>query len=157
MKMLRVVIVPLVLLAFGGSPDSASAVSVSPLSLFTGSTDGHTPVAGLIQASDGFFYGTASAGGISGHGTIFRISSAGVLTNLHLFTGGADGDSPGAPLIQGMDGSFYGTTIFGGTNDAGVVFKITPAGTLTTLWQFSGGADGSEPVAALVQGSDGNL
>src|SRR5580693_4851464 len=155
MKMLRVVIVPLVLFALGGVPDNASAVTVTPLNLFTNSTDGYTPVAGLLQASDGFFYGTASAGGTNGNGTVFRISSAGVLTNLHLFTGNADGASPGAPLIQGLDGNFYGTTFFGGSNDVGVVFKITPAGTLTTLWQFSSsGADGNEPIAALVQGND---
>ncbi len=159
MKMQRVVIVPLVLLAIGGFPHNASAVTVNPLNLLTNSSDGHTPVAGLLQASDGFFYGTASAGGMNGNGTVFRMSSAGVLTELHLFTGGADGSSPGAPLIQGLDGNLYGTTFFGGTNveDEGVVFKITTAGTLTTLWQFSGGADGGEPIAALVQGNDGNF
>ena len=157
MKRLCVVIVPLLLLALGGSPDDASAVTLTPLSLFTGSTDGHSPVAGLIQAGDGFFYGTATAGGTGGNGTVFRISSTGVLTNLHLFTGNSDGASPGAPLIQGIDGNLYGTTFFGGAHDAGVVFKITPAGTLTTLWQFTGGAAGSEPIAALVQGNDGNF
>src|SRR5580700_5676029 len=114
MKMLRVVIVPLVLLAIGGFPHNASAVTVNPLNLFTNSSDGHTPVAGLLQASDGFFYGTASAGGTGGNGTVFRMNSAGVLTELHLFTGGTDGSSPGAPLIQGLDGNLYGTTFFGG-------------------------------------------
>jgi uncharacterized repeat protein (TIGR03803 family) len=157
MKMRRVVIVPMVLLALAVSPDSASAVTVNPLHLFTGSSDGGTPAAGLVSGNDGFFYGTASAGGMNGNGTVFRISSAGVKTNLYLFTGHADGASPGAPLIQGNDGSFYGTTFFGGSNDEGVVFEITSAGTLTTLWQFSGGADGGEPVAALVQGNDGNF
>jgi uncharacterized repeat protein (TIGR03803 family) len=157
MKMLRVVIVPLVLLAFSGSPDNASAVTVSPLWLFTGVPDGSAPEAGLILGTDGFFYGTTAFGGTNDFGAVFRVNSAGVHTNLHRFTGRADGEFPEAPLIQASDGNFYGTTQLGGASDAGVVFKITPAGTLTTLWQFTGLADGSEPIAALVQGIDGNF
>src|SRR5580704_4978824 len=116
MRMLRVVIVPLVLYALGGSPDNASAVTITPLNLFTNSADGHAPAAGLLLAGDGFFYGTASAGGTGGNGTVFRISPTGALTELHLFTGNADGSSPEAPLIQGLDGNYYGTTFFGGSN-----------------------------------------
>ncbi len=79
-----------------------------------------------------------------------------VLTNLHSFAGSTDGAWPGAALIQGSDGSFYGTTAYGGTNGDGTVFKITSAGTFTVLYAFSG-PDGAYPFASLVQGSDGNF
>jgi uncharacterized repeat protein (TIGR03803 family) len=157
MKILRVIIVPLMLLAWTSSPDRASAASVTPVWLFTGSPDGSGPVAGLILANDGFFYGTASAGGANNFGTVFRVSSTGGLTNLYLFTGHADGAISEAPLIQAFDDNFYGTTFAGGTNSAGVVFKITSAGTLSTLWQFTSASDGSQPLAGLVQGSDSNF
>lgn len=74
---------------------------------------------------------------------------------------GADGDGPYyGPLIQGIDGNFYGTTLLGGANKAGVVFKIKPTGTLTTLYSFcsqSGCADGSLPYAGVVQGPNGDF
>lgn len=65
-----------------------------------------------------------------------------------------------APLIQGSDGNFYGTTFQGGNdNSYGVIFKITPKGKLTDLHDFNapGSGDGFSPVAGLVQGTDGNL
>ena len=63
---------------------------------------------------------------------------------------------PSAPLVQGSDGNFYGTTPYGGANNGGTVFQVTPAGALTTLVSFNG-TNGSHPVAALVAGSDGNF
>lgn len=111
-----------------------------------------------MQGSDGNFYGTTSRGGTSDTGTVFQISSAGTLTTLHSFTGGADGATPEAGLIQGTDGFFYGTTLLGGTNNDGTVFQISSNGVLTTLYQFSRNRiDGENPEAALVQGSDGNF
>jgi len=74
--------------------------------------------------------------------------------------GGTDGEFPAAPLVQGRDGNFYGTTEFGGANGHGTAFKITPTGVLTTLYDFcaqSGCADGSDPVAGLIQPADGNF
>ena len=83
--------------------------------------------------------------------------SAQTLTTLHSFDGG-DGRSPEATLVQGSDGNFYGTTALGGAHFQGTVFKIDTTGTLTTLHSFSGSPnDGANPVAALVQGSDGNF
>jgi len=108
----------------------------------------------LVQSSNGEFYG-ATAGG--GNGTIFRMSSGGVLKTLYSFTGGDDGLSPNA-LVQGSDGDFYGTTYDGGKNGySGTIFKITPSGTLTTLYSFTGGADGEIPAAALAQGTNGSF
>jgi uncharacterized repeat protein (TIGR03803 family) len=120
-------------------------------------TDGREPFAGLVQGSDGYFYGTTFLGGTNNDGGVFRISSAGTLTTLHQFGSSAtDGTRPRAGLVQGNDGYFYGTTFLGGTNNGGVVFQISSAGTLTTLWQFgSSPTDGREPLAGLVQGSDG--
>jgi uncharacterized repeat protein (TIGR03803 family) len=127
------------------------------------SSDGANPWAGLLQASDGNFYGTTYGGGATGQGTVFKITPAGMLTTLYSFcsqNGCADGSNPQAGLVQGADGNFYGTTYFGAINNCsfgcGTVFKITPAGTLTTLHSFDN-SDGASPKAALVQASDGNF
>src|SRR6266496_3673460 len=90
--------------------------------------------------------------------TIGRITvSAQTVTTLHSFNGG-DGRSPEATLAQGSDGNFYGTTALGGAHFKGTVFKIDSAGSLTTLHSFSGSpGEGANPVAGLVQGSDGNF
>ncbi len=120
------------------------------------------PVAGLVQGTDGFFYGTTRGGGASSGGTVFRIDSAGNLTTLHTFSY-EDGNDPEAGLIQASDGSFYGTTYGGGAHGFGTVFKIDSAGDLTTLHSFAGddqstsGNDGGHPVAPLVQAPDGNF
>src|SRR5207247_850979 len=99
-------------------------------------SDGTYPYGGLIQASDGTFYGTTSQGGVSGYGTVFKIDAAGTLMRLHSFTGN-DGAGPFAALIQATDGTFYGTTPGGGASNRGTVFKIDAAGTLTTLHSFN--------------------
>ncbi len=134
--------------------------------------DGYNPGT-LVRASDGNFYGTTADGGDFtchpswGCGTIFRITPAGVLTTLHTFEG-PDGDIANSPLVQGTDGSFYGTTYVGGTgayclsqDGCGTVFKIAPDGTFTTLHSFCSQAncvDGAAPDgASLVQASDGNF
>jgi len=124
---------------------------------FTGGNDGANPQAGLVQGSDSNFYGTTAWGGANGYGTVFRISPSGSLTNLWSFTGGTDGDSPQAGLVQGSDGNFYGTASYGGVSGNGTVFRISPSGSLTSLWSFTGGNDGANPQAGLVQGSDGNF
>ena len=125
---------------------------------FSGGSDGGNPYAGLIQASDGSFYGTTVFGGASGRGTVFKMDSAGTLTTLHSFSLGSDGGGPHAGLIQASDGSFYGTTTQGGAAGAGTVFNVDSASTLTTLYSFSGGSDGGNPyVGSLIQASDGSF
>jgi uncharacterized repeat protein (TIGR03803 family) len=112
---------------------------------------------GLVQGSDGNFYGTTSTGGTGDHGMVFQLSTNGTLSTLYSFSGGADGGQPRAALVLGSDGNFYGTTYGGGASGNGTVFQISAKGTFTTLYSFNGGADGSNPTAGLVQGSDGNL
>ncbi len=122
----------------------------------TNTGDGSEPLAGLIQGTNGNFYGTTYGGGIFGAGTVFTITSSGTLTILYPFTGGSDGANPAAGLVLVSGTHFYGTT-FGGGNGTGTVFKVGPAGSLNTLYTFTGGSDGGFPDAGLILGSDGNL
>ena len=145
----------------------------------SGSISGLWPWAGLIQAADGAFYGTTYAGGNTscnpygygvpaygpfnyypragyGCGTVFKMDSSGNVTVLYSFSGQSDGNFPQAPLIQGSDGNFYGTTSGGGAHGYGTVFKIDGSGDFTLLHSFSK-TDDASPVAALLQGADGNL
>jgi len=125
---------------------------------FTGTNDGASPQAGLVQASGGNFYGTTTYGGTYGFGAIFEISATGRLTSLYSFTGTNDGAWPWAGVVPGSDGNFYGTTDGGGTNGGnGTVFQFSTNGSLTSLHSFTGGTDGAGPVGGLVRGSDGNF
>ena len=117
--------------------------------------DGELPFGGVIQASDGNFYGTTLAGGAWGSGTVFKIDPAGHLTVLHSFSQ-SDGAGPIGALIQAKDGSLYGTTSGGGALLNGTIFKMDLLGNLTVLHSFSG-SDGANPYAGVVQGTDGNL
>jgi len=128
--------------------------ALTSLYSFTNGNEGANPQAGLVQGSDGNFYGTTEAGAESGCGTVFKISTNGTLTKLYSFIGGNDGSGPVAGLVKDSDGYLYGTTSKGGTNGVGTVFKISTNGALTSLYSFTGGNDGSEPVAGLVEGSD---
>jgi uncharacterized repeat protein (TIGR03803 family)/parallel beta-helix repeat protein len=121
-------------------------------------THGAQPYAGVIQATDGSFYGTAYRGGAWGQGTVYKITSQGTLTVVYSFGEHAyDPNSPVTPLLQGKDGNFYGTTPYGGnTNNYGAVFKLTPSGAFTTLYAFSG-PDGYSAGGPLVQATDGNF
>jgi len=122
-------------------------------------TDGMQVQAGLVQGSNGKFYGTANEGGADGYGTVFEITSGGSFTTLHNFQW-TDGANPDGALIQGSNGTFYGTTSGGTNSNAGTVFEITPDGELATLYDFcsqSDCTDGDRPVGALVQGTDGNF
>src|SRR3984893_14722961 len=137
-----------------------------------GCTDGVNPNSGLIQATNGNFYGTTQSRGpgafLAGHGTIFRISLSGTLTTLHNFcaqTGCADGTDPQI-LLEASDGNLYGTTADGGvsgncinTLGCGTIFKVTPGDKLTTLYTFCAQnhcTDGASPTG-LMQASNGKL
>jgi uncharacterized repeat protein (TIGR03803 family) len=124
---------------------------------FTNGPDGGEPYAGLAQEGAGAFYGTTIGGGSNGYGGVFQITAGGALTPLYSFTNGADGAQPYAGLVLGSDGNFYGATYAGGSNGAGTVFRITPAGALTALYSFTNGQDGAQPLAALAQGTNGVL
>ncbi len=122
-------------------------------------TDGSNIIAGLVQASDGNFYGTASAGTDKNDGTVFKISAKGEFTVLHAFVG-SDGIAPEGGLVQANDGNLYGTALYGGINLEGTVFKIAPSGAFNTVYNFCGQAnctDGSEPTGTLLQATNGIL
>jgi len=111
----------------------------------------------VAQGRDGNLYSTAPKGGTC-CGAVFQITPAGKLKNIHNFTGSNnDGAFPQGGVTLGSDGNFYGTTYEGGSTTAGAVFKVTPAGSATTLYSFTGGSDGAYPYAPPVQGNDGNF
>ena len=128
----------------------------------SGCTDGGGPEAGLVQATNGDLYGTTWGGGVNGQGTVFKITQGGTLTTLYSFcsqTNCADGRGPVAGLVQAANGDLYGTTGQDGANGGGTIFKITPSGTLTTLYSFcpKSGCTDTYPSAGLVQAANGDL
>ncbi|MGD0745228.1 MAG: choice-of-anchor tandem repeat GloVer-containing protein [Verrucomicrobiota bacterium] len=118
-------------------------------------TNGAYPYGGLVQGTNGNFYGTTQAGGTNGVGTVFEVTTNGVLTSSISFNT-ANGANPQAGLAQGGDGNFYGTAYYGGSTNAGTVYKMTPTGGLTSLLSFNN-TNGANPYASLVQGADGNF
>ena len=122
----------------------------------------------VVQGLDGNVYGTTEEGGSNSQnaGSVFKITPAGTLTTLHSFCSErnasgycSDGAYPQAGLLLIAGGNFYGTTSEGGASNAGTIFEITPAGKLTTIYNFCSRTaceDGDYPTAALILGSDGN-
>ncbi len=121
---------------------------------FDGTNGDNPQFMSFVQGTDGNLYGTTSGGGTDNNGTVFKMTPAGKLTTLHSFcygTGCTDGYNPYGSVVQGADGNFYGTTSGGGAFSCGTVFKITPAGKLTTIHNFDLYTDGCEPGGALTQ------
>jgi uncharacterized repeat protein (TIGR03803 family) len=125
-------------------------------------TDGSYPYAGVVQGVDGNFYGTTFYGGSStcanGCGTVYKITPSGTLTTIHRFDS-TTGYYPWGGVVQGSDRNLYGTTYQGGSSckgGCGTVYKVTPGGAFTTLYNFAG-PDGSYPETSLVRGTDGNF
>ncbi|MGZ8927332.1 MAG: choice-of-anchor tandem repeat GloVer-containing protein [Methylobacter sp.] len=148
----------------GGSSSAGTIFKISPSGDFTvlhefdGADGGATPYAGLIQANDGNFYGTTFSGGSNSNGTVFKIDASGNFNVLHNF--GPDNNyanSPYGGVIQGSDGSLYGTTSRGGLYTAGTVFKMDLAGNLTILYDFKSDGTGDYPSGSLIQASDGSF
>jgi uncharacterized repeat protein (TIGR03803 family) len=150
--------------AGGPSNDNGIVFQITPggaltnLHSFT-AADGDFPLGGLVQGSDGNFYGTTSADGPNSGGTVFKLTPDGAYTVLHAFGSGDDGYQPAAALVQASDGNLYGTTPYGGTDGNGIVFQITPDGSVyNILHTFSPiSPNGDSPVAGLIQGRDGYL
>lgn len=154
--------------SYGGASNYGTVFKITPQAQLTtvhnfGFSDGAYPYGTLLQAADGNFYGTTYGGGtgrcINGCGTVFKMTPQGIVTTLHSFQGAfSDGAYPIAGLTQGTDENFYGTTSSGGyycIGGCGIVFKITPGGQETILYEFAGG--GVAPSGELVQGADGNF
>jgi uncharacterized repeat protein (TIGR03803 family) len=125
-------------------------------------TDGRDPFGGLVEDTDGNFYGTTAAGGLYDDGTIFKITLTGIFETLYSFCAEGfpcpDGYSPEASLTEGTDGNLYGST-FGGGGEyrLGTLFKITPSGSFTALWDFSTQGGGDGPLAPLTLVSNGDF
>ncbi len=117
---------------------------------FVGS-DGAYPRAGLVMDKAGSLYGTTEGGGAQGLGVVFKVMSGGAEKVLHSFAGGSDGATPVAGVIFDKAENLYGTTLGGGANDEGTVFKISQRGKEAVLYSFAGGNDGSEPFAGVVK------
>ena len=151
---------------------SFTAPNSSPGSPATNS-DGFAPVCKLALGSDGNLYGTTLHGGTNGAGSIFLMTTTGLLSNLYSFPaatnnlGEVNYDLGPNDLAQGINGNFYGTTRHGGSNFNGTIFEISPSGSFANLHTFAAetinsrgyatSADGAMPVGALAQGNDGNL
>jgi uncharacterized repeat protein (TIGR03803 family) len=148
---------------------------LTTLHRFTGGSDGGTPVPGLVFGKGGDLYGTTEYGGDGGNGTVFRLKPAtGHLTTILAFPTAYNngnpywpfGANPVSALLVGRNGVLYGTTPFGGTVGAGVVFELTQDGggawVETVLHSFCIDAycsdgDGSEPNGPLVLDKSGLL
>jgi uncharacterized repeat protein (TIGR03803 family) len=126
-------------------------------------TDGEWPGdEHLVRDHAGNFYGTSQGGASNpSYGKVFKLDSAGELTVLHSFTGGAGGSDPWAGLVRDSQGNLYGTTSGGGGakcyDGCGIVFKLSPTGKFTVMHEFTGGPDGGVPFTGLVLDSAGNL
>jgi len=128
--------------------------------------DGANPTTGLVLATNGDLYGTTNLGGTNtsaigsaGCGTVFKMTLTGSLTTLYSFcsqSACADGAEPNTTLLQAASGELYGSAYYGGMQDNGTIFSITPTGTLTTLYSLSDAVSGAGS-SGLIQGSDGNL
>jgi uncharacterized repeat protein (TIGR03803 family) len=154
----------------GGAHDAGTVFEITPTGKLTtlygfcaqaNCTDGAAPHAGLIQASNGYFYGTTEGNGCASLcGTVFKMTPTGKLISLYNFCECADGFYPAAALIQATDGNFYGTTENGGARGGGALFRITPEGKTTTLYTFCSQYncdDGFQPSSSLLQATDGTL
>jgi len=143
-------------------PEQGIVYRISPqgdASVFAGfsGTNGAFPVASLTLGSDGNYYGTTSGGGEAGWGTVFQLTTNGIINTLHVFSGNSDGGNPQSDLVQGNDGNLYGTTLQGGINDSGVIYQVSSDGSFTALYKFTGGVDGKSPFAGLLRGYDGGF
>jgi uncharacterized repeat protein (TIGR03803 family) len=125
---------------------------------FTGGTDGGMSNAGLIMDNAGNLYGTTKEGGLDtcsvgyptvGCGVVFKVAPDGTEAVLYTFTNGGDGATPEGPLVMDAASNLYGTTFNGGAGYFGVVFKLTPGGIETPLYQFQDRTDGMTPYAGL--------
>ncbi len=119
--------------------------------------DGINPFGQLVQGTDGYLYGTTLDGGAHGVGTVFKISTEGDFTLLYTFDGTHGAHPFAGGLIQGYDGNFYGMASGGGASGAGLLFKITPGGKLTIVYDLANSGCCSDPVGGLVQATDGNF
>lgn len=145
-------------IVFAINPDGSGFSTIYSLGR-TPTDGGANPRSGLVQGPDGALYGTTSAAGQNGFGSVFKVTSSGTFSVLHTFSGGSDGKSPHAELLLAGDGKLYGTAQAGGAKDWGQVFSVGTDGSgYTVVHTFMGGAsDGAIPETGLIQADDGSL
>lgn len=159
---------------YGGTDHQGSVFKVTLAGQFTllheftsNSNDPKNPYAALVQAGDGFLYGTTRLGGSNGNGAIFRIGTDGTFTVIHSFNGD-DGSDPQGQLVVGPDGQLYGTAMLGGPDDRGVIYRISLAGDFQRLYAFpalgsfnaqglASNDIGANPRSGLLLAADGNF
>lgn len=140
------------------------AQTLTTLASFNGQ-NGDTPqYASLAKGSDGNFYGVTYQGGANNLGTIFKVTPSGVLTTIYNFASSNLWSSqPTSTLLLANDGNFYGTTMDGGVCDCGILFRVTPGGAMTVVYEFAttnGAFDSNaptNPIGGVIQGTDGYL
>ncbi len=163
---------------FEMKPTAGGGWIIEPLYAFSGGDDGAYPFGRVILAPDGTLYGNTEFGGggpcnivgFPGCGTIFHLTPPPTVcttvscpwteTIVYRFQGRDDGAFPVGNLIFDQAGNIYGTAEAGGANNKGVVFKLTHSGenwTQSTLYSFTGGADGADPVGGVIFDNGGNL
>ena len=146
----------------GGASAGGTIFKITPTGTLTvlhallATADGGNPRGSLVRGNDGNYYGLTNTGGTNFFGTLFKISATGTFTVLTRLNGDLIGNTPYESLVQATDFAYYGTTLNGGTNDQGTVFKIC-GGVYTVLHSFKTTTEGGLPKGSLVQASDGNL
>jgi uncharacterized repeat protein (TIGR03803 family) len=147
----------------GGKFDLGTVYKLSPANVFTvlhnftGKADGSCPTGSMVADAAGNLDGTAFRGGKANSGTIFKLTPAGKLTTIYAFAGGADGGFPQGGMALGAKGYLYGTTLQGGAFNEGTLFRVSLAGVHTVFWNFTGGADGSEPNGNVIFDKHGHI
>ncbi|HKV79144.1 MAG TPA: choice-of-anchor tandem repeat GloVer-containing protein [Candidatus Sulfotelmatobacter sp.] len=145
--------------------NAAIAQTYTPLYTYpigSGAYSGIVAPSLLSQGQDGDLYSTISNNGSMAAGSVYKVTTSGQYSLLYSFCaeGGhclTTGGGPNGGVTLGFDGNLWGTTLGGGKNNAGTVFKMTPAGTLTSVYSFANGNDDSVPVYPVFQGQDGNM
>jgi uncharacterized repeat protein (TIGR03803 family) len=165
-RKILVTLIPMIVFALSFCEFPAHAQTFTTLYTFTGIPDGSYPTGTLLRDNGGNLYGTTQGGGnsscmvefIYGCGTVFEISSSGKETILHTFTNTSDGGGPVSGVVLDTSGDIYGTTNYGGTGQAGTIFKIDSSGSYSILYNFqSNGTQGQYPVGPLIRDASGNL
>ena len=148
-------------LMFGAvAADAQTYTVLHTYSINSGSYSGILAPQIMSQGRDANLYTSINNNGTHNQGTVYNLTTSGTLNTIYTFcslTSCADGGGPLGGVTLGFDGNFYGTTQGGGSHGAGTVFKVTPTGTLTTLWNFANGTDDSVPVYTTSLGQNGNM
>jgi uncharacterized repeat protein (TIGR03803 family) len=132
----------------------------TPIYNFTGGANGAWPNGPLIQnPTTGAFYGVTEGANLTESGTVYKITSSGVMTVLHTFPTSSltDGVSPTGGLVKAADGNYYGVTAQGGVYNTGTIYRITEGGVETVLYSFQGDYYSEGPVQGLILNPNGYM